>query len=196
MAALWVIVAIVVVVGLYAGALYNRLVALRNAYRNSYAAIDVELKRRYDLIPNLVEAAKGYMAHERGTLEAVTQARAAASSAAGRAAAAPGDPAAMQALSHAETALGSALGRLLAVVESYPDLKANQNVMSLQGELIGTENQIASTRQVYNLDVTQYNTTREQFPAALFSRSLGFAPAGLLEATQSAEERAAPKVRF
>ncbi len=102
----------------------------------------------------------------------------------------------MQALSHADGALGAALGRLLAVAEAYPDLKADQNVMSLQGELTGTENQIASTRQVYNLDVTQYNTTREQFPAILFSRSLGFAPAALLEATQSAEERAAPKVRF
>lgn len=196
MATLWVIVGIIVVLGLYVGVLYNRLVALRNGYRNSFAAIDVELKRRYDLIPNLVEAVKGYMAHERGTLEAVTQARASAASAAGRAAAVPGDPEAMQGLSHAESALGAALGRLLAVVESYPDLKANQNVMSLQGELTGTENQVAATRQVYNLDVTQYNTVREQFPAMLFSRSLGFAPAALLEATQSAEERAAPKVRF
>ncbi len=196
MAALWVIIGIIVVLGLYAGVLYNRLVALRNGYRNSFAAIDVELKRRYDLIPNLVEAVKGYMAHERGTLEAVTAARGAAVNAAGRAGAAPGDPAAMQQLSHAESSLGAALGRLLAVVESYPDLKANQNVMSLQGELTGTENQVAATRQVYNLDVTQYNTVREQFPAIVFSGSLGFGQAALLEATQSAEERAAPKAKF
>ncbi len=196
MVTLWVVAGIIVLLALYVWLGYNRLVTLRNLYRNGYADIDVELKRRYDLIPNLVEAVKGYMAHERGTFEAVTSARGAAASAAGRAAAAPGDPKAMQDLSRAESQLGSALGRLLAVVEAYPELKANQNVMSLQGELSGTENQIAGARQLYNAEVMQYNVARESFPAVLFSASLGFAPAALLESTQSPEERTAPKVKF
>jgi len=196
MIGLWVVVGIVVLIALYVWLSYNRLVPLRNLYLNGYADIDVQLKRRYDLIPNLVEAVKGYMAHERGTLEAVTAARGAAVSAAGRAAAAPGDPQAMQSLSRAESELGGALGRLLAVVESYPELKANQNVMSLQGELTGTENEIATARQVYNLEVMQYNNGRESFPAVLFSGRLGFQQAALLESIESPAERKPPKVQF
>src|SRR5436853_7762136 len=132
---MWVFLGIIVIVGFWAVAIYNGLVTLRNRYKNAFSQIDVQLKRRYDLIPNLVESVKGYMQHERGTLDAVVQARGNAVSAAQRAAAAPGDPAAMQGLSQAEGALGGALGRLLAVFESYPDLKANQNVLGLQEEL-------------------------------------------------------------
>jgi LemA protein len=193
---LWVIAGLIVLAVLYAWGLYNRLVTLRNLYRNGFADIDVQLKRRYDLIPNLVEAAKGYMSHERGTLEAVIAARGAAVSAAGKAAAAPGDPGAMRGLARAESDLGGALGRLLAVVEAYPELKANQNVLSLQGELSGTENEIAGARRLYNLQVMEYNNGRETFPAVAFSAMLGFMPAALLESTESAKERTPPKVTF
>jgi len=196
MTVLWVILGIAVLAGLYVWSLYNRLVQLRNGYRAGFADIDVLLKRRYDLIPNLVEAVKGYMQHEKSTLDAVTASRGAASSAAIRAAGAPGDPGAMKNLGEAESALSGALGRLMAVVESYPELKANQNVMALQGELTGTENEIASARQVYNLEVMTYNNSRETFPAVVMAAMLGFAEAALLESTQSAEERAAPKVKF
>jgi len=177
-------------------AIYNRLVALRNRFKNAFSQIDVQLKRRYDLIPNLVEAVKGYLGHERQTLEAVTRARGEAVSAESRAAAAPGDPAAMQALARAEGALGGALGRLLAVFESYPDLKANQNVLGLQEELASTENRIAFARQAYNDSVMAYNTRRESFPDVVLAGMFGFAPAELLQVTESAEERKAPKVSF
>jgi LemA protein len=172
------------------------LVALRNRFKNAFSQIDVQLKRRYDLIPNLVEAVKGYLGHERQTLEAVTRARGEAVSAESRAAAAPGDPAAMQALARAEGALGGALGRLLAVFESYPDLKANQNVLGLQEELASTENRIAFARQAYNDSVMAYNTRRESFPDVVLAGMFGFAPAELLQVTESAEERKAPKVSF
>src|SRR5687768_8347973 len=157
MTVLIVLGVIVVVLGLYLVALYNKMVALANLYKNTWAEIDVQLKRRYDLIPNLVEAVKGYMAHEKGTLEAVISARGAAVGAAQRAAANPGDPAAMKALSQAESGLGGALGRLMAVVEAYPELKANQNTMQLQNELAGTENTIAGSRGTYNMTIMQYN---------------------------------------
>jgi len=192
----WVFLAIVVAAAGLAIAIYNRLVALRNRFKNAFAQIDVQLKRRYDLIPNLVEAVKGYLQHERGTLEAVVQARGNAVNAAQRAAAAPGDPGAMQGLAQAEGALGGALGRLLAVFEAYPDLKANQSIMVLQEELTSTENKIAFARQAYNDSVMQYNTRRESFPDSVFAGLFGFGAAELLQATESAGERSVPKVSF
>jgi LemA protein len=192
----WIVLAIIVALVIWVIAMYNRLVALRNRFKNAFAQIDVQLKRRYDLIPNLVEAAKGYLQHERQTLEAVVQARAAAVSAESRAAAAPGDPEAMRALSQAEGALGGALGRLLAVFEAYPDLKANQNIMQVQEELVSTENKVAFSRQAYNDSVMEYNTDRESFPQVVVAGPLGFHPAELLESTESPEERQAPKVSF
>jgi LemA protein len=192
----WIFIAVVVGIGIWGVSIYNRLVAFRQRFKNSYAQIDVQLKRRYDLIPNLVEAAKGYLAHERQTLEAVVAARGAAVSAAGRAAAAPGDPGAMQGLAQAEGVLGAALGRLLAVFEAYPDLKANQNIMQVQEELTSTENKIAFARQAYNDSVMEYNTRRESFPDTIFAGMFAFREATLLEATESAEERKVPKVSF
>ena len=192
----WVFLAVVVGLAAWAIAVYNGLVALRNRFRNAFAQIDVQLRRRYDLIPNLVESVKGYLQHERQTLEAVIQARGSAVSAAQRAAAAPGDPAAMHGLAQAEGALGGALGRLLAVFEAYPDLKANQNVLALQEELTSTENKVAFARQAYNDSVMQYNTKRESFPDNVLAGAFGFAPAELLQATEHAEQRVAPKVSF
>src|SRR5437868_5319970 len=193
---MWVFLAIIVIVGFWAVAIYNGLVTLRNRYKNAFSQIDVQLKRRYDLIPNLVESAKGYMQHERGTLEAVMKARGGAVSAAQTAAANPGNPAAMQGLAQAEGALGGALGRLIAVFEQYPDLKANQNVLALQEELASTENKIAFSRQAYNDSVMEYNTKRESFPDNVFAGMFGFSQAELLQSTDSAEERKAPKVSF
>jgi LemA protein len=190
----WVVLGVLVVIVIWAIAINNQLVTLRNRFKNAYAQIDVQLRRRYDLIPNFVESVKGYLEHERETLDAVVQARGNAVSAARRAAAAPGDAPAMQGLAQAEGALGGALGRLLAVFESYPDLKASESVSALQEELSSTENKIAFARQAYNDSVMQYNTKRESFPDNTFAGLLGFAPAELLEATQSAEQRAAPKV--
>ena len=193
---LWIVLGIVVALAVWAISVYNRLVALRNRFKNAFAQIDVQLKRRYDLIPNLVEAAKGYLAHERQTLEAVIAARGAAVTASQRAAAAPGEPSAMTGLAQAEGALGGALGRLLAVFENYPDLKANQNVLQVQEELASTENKVAFARQGYNDSVMSYNTQREIFPDNVFAGLFGFNEATLLEATESAEERKAPKVKF
>ena len=192
----WVFLGIVVIAAVWAIAIYNGLVTLRNRFKNAFAQIDVQLKRRYDLIPNLVESVKGYMQHERGTLDAVIKARSGAVSAAQAAAANPGNPGAMQGLSQAEGALGGALGRLLAVFEQYPDLKANQNVLSLQEELSSTENKIAFSRQAYNDSVMEYNTKRESFPDNIFAGVFGFGPAELLQSTESADERKAPKVSF
>ena len=192
----WILLAIVVALVVWAIAIYNALVALRNRFRNAYAQIDVQLRRRYDLIPNFVESVKGYLQHERQTLDAVVQARGNAVSAAQRAAAAPGEPAAMQGLAQAEGALGGALGRLLAVFESYPDLKANQSVSALQEELSSTENKVAFARQGFNDSVMSYNTKRETFPDNVVAGLFGFKEAMLLEATESAEERKAPKVKF
>ena len=192
----WIVLGIVIVIALWAIVIYNGLVVLRNRFKNAFSQIDVQLKRRYDLIPNLVETVKGYMAHERGTLEAVIKARGAAVSAAQTAAAAPGDPAAMRGLAQAEGALGGALGRLLAVFEQYPDLKANQNVLALQEELTSTENKVAFARQGFNDSVMEYNTKRESFPDNIFAGLFRFDAAELLQATDSAEERKAPKVSF
>jgi len=192
----WVFLGIVVIAAVWAIAIYNGLVTLRNRFKNAFAQIDVQLKRRYDLIPNLVESVKGYMQHERGTLDAVIKARGSAVSAAQAAAANPGNPGAMQGLSQAEGALGGALGRLIAVFEQYPDLKANQNVLSLQEELSSTENKIAFSRQAYNDSVMEYNTKRESFPDNIFAGMFGFGPAELLQSTESADERKAPKVSF
>ena len=192
----WTFLGIVVAIVFFAVVIYNRLVALRNRYKNGFAQIDVQLKRRYDLIPNLVEAAKGYLAHERQTLEAVIAARGAAITASQRAAAAPGDPAAMQGLAQAEGVLGGALGRLLAVFEAYPDIKANQNVLQVQEELTSTENKVGFARQAYNDSVMEYNTKRESFPDNIFAGMFNFKEAELLQATESAEQRRTPKVSF
>ncbi len=175
--------------------IYNRLVALRNRFKNAFAQIDVQLKRRYDLIPNLVEVAKGYMSHERETLEAVVQARNMAASAGQAAAANPGDPTAMKSLGAAEGQLTGTLGRLFALAENYPDLKANQNMMSLQEELASTENKVAFSRQAYNDSVMSYNTARETFPAVIFAGMFNFQEANMFEIEDS-EEREAPKVSF
>ena len=186
---------LLLVVFIFLIAIYNKLVQLRNRFKNAFAQIDVQLKRRYDLIPNLVEVAKGYMKHEKETLEAVTSARNLAVTAGQAAAANPGDPNAMKGLMGAEAQLGGALSRLLAVAESYPDLKANQNMLSLQEELTSTENKVAFSRQGYNDSVMRYNTYREQFPAVLLAGTFGFGPAELFE-VESEKERAAPQVKF
>jgi LemA protein len=190
-----VIAVLVVLLVLAVIGIYNKLVALRNRYRNAFAQIDVQLKRRYDLIPNLVETAKGYIKHERETLEAVTKARNLAVTAGQQAAANPGDPGAMKSLGGAEGQLTAALGRLFAVMEAYPDLKANQNMLALQEELSSTENKIAFARQAYNDSVMTYNTSRETFPSVMFAGMFGFQPADLFEIEQ-AGEREAPKVSF
>ncbi len=174
---------------------YNRLVALRNRFKNAYAQIDVQLKRRYDLIPNLVETAKGYIKHERGTLEAVIAARNAASAANVRAAQSPGDASAMKELSGAETALTGTLGRLFAVAEAYPDLKANTTMMTLMEELTSTENKVAFARQAYNDTVMAYNTQREMFPTNMIAGPFNFAAAELF-IIEKPEEKEAPKVSF
>lgn len=174
---------------------YNRLVGLRNRFKNAFAQIDVQLKRRYDLIPNLVETAKGYLKHERGTLEAVIAARNVASSASARAAQAPGDAAAMKELSGAEAALTGTLGRLFALAEAYPDLKANTTMMSLMEELTSTENKVAFARQSYNDAVMVYNTARESFPSNIVAGMFNFAPAELFVVDRP-EEKIAPKVQF
>ncbi len=189
-----VLVVVLVLVAMVAG-VYNRLVRLRNRFKNAFAQIDVQLKRRYDLIPNLVETAKGYMKHERETLEAVIQARNQASSAASQAASNPGDPAAMQTLVGAETALTGTLGRLFALAEAYPDLKANQNMAQLMEELTSTENKIGFSRQAFNDSVTTYNTACQVFPAVLLAGMFGFSQADLFE-IEEPTQREAPKVSF
>jgi len=189
------VAAVAVLLVLLVISIYNRLVALRNRYRNAFAQIDVQLKRRYDLIPNLVETAKGYIKHERETLEAVIQARNVAATAGQRAAANPGEPGAMRSLAGAEGQLTAALGRLFAVAEAYPDLKANQNMLALQEELSSTENKIAFARQAYNDAVMTYNTQRETFPAVLFAGTFNFQAADLFE-IEKPDEREAPKVAF
>jgi LemA protein len=191
----WVILALIVLLLLFLVGIYNRLVAARNAYKNAFAQIDVQLTRRYDLIPNLVETAKGYIKHERETLEAVTRARNAAVAGLKAAAASPGDAAALQELAGAENTLTGALGRLFAVAEAYPDLKANQNMMQLSEELTSTENKVAFARQAFNDAVMSYNTAREVFPNNFVAGAFAFAPAQLLE-IESSEKRAAPKVGF
>ena len=192
----WIFLAIVAALAFWAVSIYNGLVTLRNRFKNAFAQIDVQLKRRYDLIPNLVETAKGYIKHERETLEAVIKARNQAVTAAQAASANPGNPAAMQQLGAAEGALTGVLGRLFALAEAYPDLKANQNMLALQEELASTENKVAFSRQAFNDSVMVYNTKRESFPDNIFAGMFGFSPAELLAATESAEERKAPQVKF
>jgi LemA protein len=189
-----VIVVILAILLFFVVGVYNGLVRARNAFKNAFAQIDVQLTRRHDLIPNLVETAKAYMAHERGTLEAVIQARNSAVTARTAAAADPGDPAAMGQLAASEGALSGALGRLLALREAYPDLKANQNMMQLSEELTSTENRVAFARQAFNDSVMSYNNKREVFPASMLAGMFGFTPAAPLEAAPP--EREAPRVQF
>ena len=174
---------------------YNSLVTLRNRYKNAYSQIDVQLKRRYDLIPNLVETAKGYLAHERGTLEAVIAARNAAVTANTRAAQNPGDSSAMKEISSAESALSGVMGRLFALAESYPDLKANTTMLNLMEELTSTENKVSFARQAYNDSVMAYNTRREVFPTNLIAGPFNFGPAELF-VIEKPEQKDAPKVSF
>ena len=192
---LGIFVALILVLGLWVAGIYNTLVALRNRFKNAFAQIDVQLKRRYDLIPNLVETAKGYLKHERETLEAVIKARNIALAASQSAAANPADANAMKGLVSAETGLTGALSRLMVVSEQYPDLKANQNMMQLTEELTSTENKISFARQAYNDSVMSYNTSRETFPNVIFSGMFGFLPAELFK-IEDPTERNAPKVQF
>ena len=198
MGTMLILLGIVVVVAFFAVGIYNGLVTARNAYKNAFAQIDVQLQRRFDLIPNLVETAKGYLSHERETFEAVTAARAAAMTGLAAAKASPGDPAAMAQLSQAEGMLNGALGRLMVSVEAYPELKASQNMMQVSEELTSTENKVAFARQAFNDSVMAYNNKREVFPSSIVAGMFNFAPAALLEipADQQAAVRAAPKVQF
>ncbi len=191
----WIILGIIVLLALFVIGIYNGLVTARNTYKNAFSQIDVQLTRRHDLIPNLVETAKGYLAHERNTLEAVINARNAAVAGLKAAAAKPGDPAAVQQLAGAENALTGALGRLFALAEAYPDLKANRNMMQLSEELTTTENKVAFSRQAYNDSVMGYNNKREVFPSSIVAGMFNFAPAQLLE-IESPRKREVPKVKF
>jgi len=193
--ALGVLALIVVVAIAFVAGIYNKLVTMRNRYKNAYAQIDVQLKRRYDLIPNLVETAKGYITHERGTLEAVTAARNIAYAASKAAAANPGDATAMKNLTAAESGLGGTLSRLMMVSEQYPDLKANQNMMQLTEELTSTENKISFARQAYNDSVMTYNTDREVFPSNFIANTFNFTAAELF-VVDKPEQKDAPKVSF
>ncbi|MGH8110925.1 MAG: LemA family protein [Rhodanobacteraceae bacterium] len=195
MTGLIIILVIIAIIVIYLIAMYNGLVKSRNAYKNNFAQIDVQLTRRHDLIPNLVETAKGYLAHERGTLEAVTQARAAAVSGLAAAKAKPGDPDAMKQLSGSENQLTQALGRLFAVSEAYPDLKASQNMMQLSEQLTSTENRVAFARQAYNDSVMSYNNRCQVFPATMMAGPFGFTPAEQL-AIDDPAKREVPKVSF
>jgi LemA protein len=192
-----VVLALIAAAGVMIGiGLYNRLVALKNRYQNAFAQIEVQLKRRHDLIPNLVETVKGYMAHERGTLEAVIAARNRAVSGLAAAAGDPGDPEAMKQLATAEGALGGAMGRLLALSEAYPDLKASQNMQQLTEELTSTENKVSFARQAFNDAVTAYNTYRQSFPAIVFAGWLGHGSDASLLEFDSAAIAEPPKVSF
>ena len=191
----WIILGIIVLLAFLAIGIYNGLITARNAYKNAFAQIDVQLTRRHDLIPNLVETAKGYLAHERQTLEAVISARNAAVSGLKAAAANPGDPAAVQQLAGAENALSGALGRLFALAEAYPDLKANTTMMQLSEELTTTENKVAFARQAYNDAVMGYNNKREVFPSSIVAGMFNFQAAQLLE-IESPQKREVPKVSF
>ncbi|NIQ98121.1 MAG: LemA family protein [Desulfuromonadales bacterium] len=190
-----VLLVLVVAAVFYFVGIYNKLVQLRNQFKNAFAQIDVQLKRRYDLIPNLVETAKGYLKHERETLEAVIAARNQAAAAEKQASADPADPGAIARLAGAESALAGSLGKLFALVESYPELKANENMMQLSEELTSTENKIAFARQAFNDSVMFYNTAREIFPNVVVAGAFNFGPAQLLE-IEAPEERLAPSVSF
>lgn len=193
--ALIVVVVVLVVLAIFGVVIYNRLVKARNAWKNAWSQIDVQLTRRHDLIPNLVETARGYLTHERETLEEVTQARTSAVNAQQQAQQAPGDPSAMQNLGGAEGALGQALGRLFALQESYPDLKASQNMMQLSEELTSTENRVAFARQAFNDQVMTYNNQREAFPNTMVAGMFGFKAAAQLE-IDDPQKREVPRVEF
>lgn len=191
-----IVVGILLLLIVVVAGIYNSLITFRNRYKNAFAQIDVQLKRRHDLIPNLIETVKGYIKHERETLEAVIMARNSAVTASRNAAGNPGEPEAMKALAGAEAQLTGTLGRLFALAENYPDLKANQNMLQLQEELASTENRVAFARQAFNDAVMVYNTRCEQFPTNLIAGTFGFRQAELLAPTESPEERKAPKVSF
>jgi LemA protein len=195
-AATWIFLAAIVAIVLWAIAAYNALVQRRNRIVNAYAQIDVQLKRRYDLIPNLVEVARRYLAHEASTLEAVTRARGAAAGAAAAARVRPTDAATVNTLAAAELELGGSMGRLMAIAENYPELKADATMQSLGEELTSTENRIGFARQAYNDEVLEYNDTATRFPGLVAARLFGFAPAAMLQATQAAQQREAPRVAF
>ena len=190
-----IVVALVALIAWVVG-LYNGLVVLKNRFKNAFAQIDVQLRRRYDLIPNLVETAKGYLKHERETLTAVIEARNQAAGAAKALAAAPGDPSAVKAFAAAESGLAGLLSRLMVVVERYPELKADAQMSRVMEELSSTENRIAFARQAYNDAVTEYNTKRELFPTSIVAGIFNFEPAALLESTDSAAQSEAPQVKF
>jgi LemA protein len=192
---IWIVLGIIVLLVLFVIGIYNGLITARNGYKNAFAQIDVQLTRRHDLIPNLVETAKGYLAHERNTLEAVITARNAAVSGLKAAAANPGDAAAVQNLASTENALSGALGRLFALAEAYPDLKANRNMMQLSEELTTTENKVAFARQAFNDAVMGYNNRREVFPNSVIAGMFNFQAAQLLE-IESPAKREVPKVSF
>lgn len=193
---MWIAAGGLAVIAAWGIAAYNALVQRRNRIANAFGQIDVQLKRRYDLVPNLVEVAKRYLAHEAATLEAVVRARSAAVGAAVAVRREPTNAQAVQALTVAEEGLGGSLGRLLAVAEAYPDLKADATMQSLSEELTSTENRVGFARQAYNDEVLAYNDAAGQFPAVIVARLFGFLPAGMLQATQSAAEREAPRVAF
>lgn len=195
-AATWISLAVLAAIVLWAIGLFNALVQKRNRIANAFGQIDVQLKRRYDLVPNLVEVAKRYLAHESSTLEAVTRARGQAMDAAAAVRVRPTDPAAVGTLAIAEQALGGSMGRLFAVAEDYPELKADATMQSLSEELTSTENRVGFARQAYNDEVLAYNDEVGAFPGLLVARIFGFPPAVMLQATQSAQEREAPRVAF
>ena len=196
MITLLVILVLALLVVFWAVGAYNRLVSLRNRFKNAFSQIDVQLKRRYDLIPNLVETAKGYMKHERETLEAVISARNGAVTANSRAALDPTNAAAIQQMGAADGALTATLGKLFALSEAYPDLKANQNMMQLTEELTSTENRIGFARQAYNDNIMEYNNATQQFPGSIIANMFGFLQGELLQSTESPQERQAVKVSF
>lgn len=192
----WAVLLAAVAVGAWAARAYNRLVVARNRIANAFGQIDVQLKRRHDLVPNLVEVARGYMAHEAQTLEAVIQARGAAHSAAAQARVQPTDAAVIGRLSQAESLLGAQLGRLMVLSEAYPQLKADAHMLRLSEEIASTENRIGFARQAYNDQVLEFNNAVGQFPQLLLARPLGFTEAAMLESTTSDAERAVPKLQF
>ncbi len=192
----WILLGLLAALAVWGISIYNRLVQLRNRIANAFGQIDVQLKRRHDLIPNLVEVARGYLAHEAATLEAVIQARGQAQGAAAAARSQPASASALGALASAEGVLGGALGRLMVVAESYPELKADATMRSLSEELTSTENRLGFARQAYNDQALEFNDAATQFPDLVVARLLGFAPAPMLESTRSDEERATPRVAF
>lgn len=192
----WVVLGVALALGVWAVSVYNRLAQLRNRIANAFGQIDVQLKRRYDLVPNLVEVARGYLAHEAATLEAVIKARGQAVDAAGAARAAPANAQALGALAAAEGVLGASLGRLMVVAEAYPELKADATMQSLSEELTSTENRLGFARQAYNDQVLEFNDRAACFPDLIVARLLGFSVQPMLESTRSQEERMAPQVKF